>query len=267
MASTRKRDDGYSRPLPPSDNSPSYSSRPPDQAQTGRPSRSGKSKGQSQNKNQSNDVPTDVPPTQQSLVAPPMQSPTYSQYLKTLDTTTLGSGPEPSSRRAMEPPARPPENRAPPVTMAPPSGYHSTAWRNEPVRRDVEPETRSRGDQVSPRVVVVLVFVILTNNAPGSIQFMRTDELLSRSPRAPPTHLVDPLRMTFLSKLKLESPSRLKSTLRMETEGSPPTSDIRVSQAPMQWYERTHLHLNLTILPNPNSMSNHLPGILYQRPL
>jgi len=171
MGSTSRRDDGYSRSLSPPDTSLPYSSRPSDQAQTGRPSRSGKSKGQSQNNNQS----TDVPP-QQSLVPPPMQLPlSYSDYMRQKLETATGSGPVPSSSRTNESQARPPENRTTAVTMAPPNSYPTTARRNDTVRRDVELETRPRGGQVSPRhgVVVVLVFVILTSNAPDSIHLMR----------------------------------------------------------------------------------------------
>ena len=220
MGSTSRSDDGYSRSLSTPDKTLAYSSRPPDEAQASRPSRSGKSTGQSQN----NDQSTDVPP-QQSLVAPPMQLPlSYSDYMMKRNTATQArSGPGPSS-----------------------SG------------------------QVSHRVVVVLAFVILTSNAPGSVQLMRTDELLSRSPhcpRAPPTHLVDPPRKTFFPNLKVKQSSRPINTLGMKTEGSPSTRYIRVPQVPIQWHERTHLHPNPTIPPNPNTMSNHLPGILYQRSL
>ena len=161
MGSTSRRDDGYSRALPPPDNTLSYSSRPSDQAQTSRPSRSGKSKGQSQNNNQSTDVPPQRP--QQSLVAPPMQLPlSYSDYMKKLNAAT-DSGPGPSSNRMNEPKARPPENRTGAVTMAPPNSYHTTAGRNDKAgreSRDIELETRSRGGQVSPRVVVVLGFCV-----------------------------------------------------------------------------------------------------------
>ena len=133
MGSTSRSDDDYSRSLSPPDKTLAYSSRPPDEAQASRPSRSGKSTGQPQNNNQSES--TDVPPQQSLVASPPMQFPqSYSDYMKKLNAAT-GSGPGPSS-----------------------SG------------------------QVSPYVVVVLAFVILTSNAPGSVQLMRTDELLSRSP-------------------------------------------------------------------------------------
>ena len=260
MGPTSRRDDSYSRSLSPPDNNLPYSSRPSDDPQTGRPLRSGKSKSQSQNNKQL----TDVSP-QQELVSPPIEvRPSYQDYIRQrlpneqIDTA-MGSSSGAASGRTRE--SRPAENRTTAIPIATSNSYQTTARRNDTVRRGVEHETRSRGGLVSPRVVVVLVFVILTSNALGSIQLMKTDELSSHSPHPPPSHLVDHLRKTFLPHLNLEPASRLLNTLSMTTEGCRPTSDIRVSQVPMQRHERTCLHPIFTI-PLPNSISNQFPGFL-----
>jgi hypothetical protein len=232
MGSTSRRDDGYSRSLSPSDNTLPSSSRPSDHPQTGqgRPSRSDKPKSQSQN----NQL-TDVPP-RQALVAPQMEGKlSYSDYMKQrLSSEHIDAAPGSSSgaasSRTRE--ARPAENRTTAVPIAPSNSYQATARRNDTVRHDVEPETWSRGGQVSPHIVVILDFVILISNAPGSARLMRTDEVAPRSLHPPPSHLVDPLRETLLPISKLQPSSHLLNTLNMKTGGDPPTSDIRVSQDP-----------------------------------
>jgi len=235
MGSTSRRDDSYSRSLSPPGNTLPSSSRPSDHPQTGRPPRSGKSKSQSQNNNQL----TDVSP-QQELVSPPIEvRPSYQDYIRQrlpneqIDIAT-GSGSGAASSRTRE--SRSAENRTPAIPIATSNSYQTTARRNDTARReprDVEHETRSRGGLVSPRLAMVLVFVILTSNALGSIR-MKTDEVSSRSPHPPPGHLVDPFRKTFLPNLNLEPASRLLNTLSMTTEGCRPTSAIRISQVPMQ---------------------------------
>lgn len=229
MGSTSRRDDGYSRSLSSSDNTLPSSSRPSDQPQTGqgRPSRSDKPKSRSQN----NQL-TDVPPRQAPVASQMEGKLSYSDYIKQqlsnerIDTASSGSGAASSGTRE----SRPAENRTTTVPMAPSNSYQATARRNDRVRRDVEPETWSRGGQVSPRIVVILVFVILTSNAPRSAQVMRTDEVASRSLHPPPSHLVDPLRETLLPISKLQPSSHLFNTLNMKTGGDPPTSNIPVSQ-------------------------------------
>jgi len=154
MGSTSRRDGGYSRSLSPSDNNLPYSSsRPSDRPQTDRPS-------QSQNNNQLTDVSS-----RQQPAAPPVR-PSYSDFMKQRlpnerpDTAT-GSSSGAGSSRTRE--SRPAENRTSAIPIATSSSYQTTARRNDTVRhetRDVEHETRSRGGLVSPRVVVVLAFVI-----------------------------------------------------------------------------------------------------------
>jgi len=148
MGSTSRRDDAYFRSLSPPDNTLPHSSCPSDHPQTGRPSRSGKSKTQSQNNNQL----TDVSP-QRELVAPPIEvRPSYQDHMKQrlpievpndqIDTAT-GSSSGAASGRTRE--SRPPENRTTAVPMAASksNSYQTTARRNDTVRRGVEHETRS----------------------------------------------------------------------------------------------------------------------------
>jgi hypothetical protein len=98
------------------------------------------------------------------------------------------------------------------------------------VRHDIEPETWSQGGQVSPCIVMILVFVILTSNAPGSARLMRTDKVVSRSLHPLPGHLVDLLRERLLPISKLQPSNHLLNSLNMKTGGDPPTSNIQVPQ-------------------------------------